>query len=51
VVVINTDLTDLESGINNFNVDLSTIPAGNYFLQIENNLGRFSRVKLAVIKD
>ena len=51
VVVINKDLNDLDSGINNFTVDLTSIPAGNYFLQIENSEGRFSRVKLSVMKE
>ncbi len=51
VVVIDYDIENLESGINNFNVDLSKIPGGNYFLQLENSEGRFSRVKLSVMKE
>ena len=50
VTVLSYDLRDLDQGINNFQVDLSKVPAGNYFLQVENSEGRFSRVRLAVAK-
>ena len=51
VIVTDYDLENLDNGINNFKVNLTNIPGGNYFLQIENSEGRFSRVRLSVMKE
>ncbi len=50
LVVKNFDLEGLDKGINNFSIDLTHLPGGNYIMELEKSDGRFSRVKLSVIK-
>jgi len=50
VVVKDFVLQDLDKGINNFSVNLTQLPGGNYILELEKSDGRFARVKISVIK-
>lgn len=50
VVVKDFVLDDLDKGINNFSVDLTNLPGGNYIMELEKSDGRYARVKLSVIK-
>lgn len=43
-------LEDLDKGINNFSVDLTQLPGGNYIMELAKSDGRFARVKISVIK-
>jgi len=50
VIVKKITLEDLDKGINNFSVDLTQLPGGNYIMELEKSNGRFARVKISVIK-